>query len=281
MFCNKCGKEIKEEWEFCNYCGASISSPNQNNDTENVSNNVVNNVTRVRKVNKKQIIFIVVFLIVVIICISYGMFIYNSSQGLISDTLNNNGKNDKNLSNLIEKSNTYTGMSFKISKEEFEQNYLNELNNNIMNYELGEFFMDESFTILDNNNVNIQNNTTTYKHCLYRGYPYRTQYFAIYLEVENNTNKLISVNGIYDYNISKELSDKSMRCIISAMKVLENTSTSEIIDTFEELLEKNETYEFKNNILYQTGTVSRGGKDYASFKVSAITKEMYEKLLQE
>ena len=43
MYCSKCGKEVKKEWKFCNYCGNDLSNKNvvlnESNDIE--KNNLI------------------------------------------------------------------------------------------------------------------------------------------------------------------------------------------------------------------------------------------------
>lgn len=68
MKCNKCGKEVQDEWEFCNYCGEKIERTAEKG----------------KKLNKK-IIYLVIGIIVFIFIFGIVMYINNNNSSIITN----------------------------------------------------------------------------------------------------------------------------------------------------------------------------------------------------
>ena len=175
-------------------------------------------------------------------------------------------QDNEELSSLVELSDTYTGMSFKVSKEDYEEQYLN-----YYDYEINIGFADESFskatTILDGT-------TTVYTHILYCDVPQR-EYFITGMLVDDNTNKVIGVNCGIDYNnINDTLKNTSMTQVIANMGSLNEGNADEISTIFEEMIANNQNIRYQNGIGYSVGYRSEGS--LLVFEVRAMTEEHYK-----
>ena len=175
-------------------------------------------------------------------------------------------QDNEELSPLVELSDTYTGMSFKVSKEDYEEQYLKYYSN-----EISTGFADESFskatTVLDGT-------TTIYTHTLYCDVPKR-EYFITGLLIDNNTNKVIGVNCGIDYNnINDTLKTTSMTQVIANMGSLNDGNADEISAVFEEMIANNQNIRYQNGIGYSVGYRSEGS--LLVFEVRAMTEEHYK-----
>ena len=79
MYCNKCGKKLKENSKFCEECGAAIPNKNKSNVKKTLSNidkkveeKLPNNLKK-----NKNLLYIGVIVVVVIV----GLFIFTGNGG--------------------------------------------------------------------------------------------------------------------------------------------------------------------------------------------------------
>lgn len=77
MFCSKCGKEVADEAQFCQFCGNKIDNKKE---TENISNQEENNLKKNK--NKSYGIFIAIIISFIII----GLFNMNDNTSTSTTT---------------------------------------------------------------------------------------------------------------------------------------------------------------------------------------------------
>lgn len=83
MFCSKCGKQVKADAKFCEYCGAVINTPTISNEKSEQSGVTSKKISVKKEINKPLIITIIIA-IVVLIAGSAGIILfdnYNHEKG--------------------------------------------------------------------------------------------------------------------------------------------------------------------------------------------------------
>lgn len=230
MFCNKCGKEIKEEWKFCNYCGNEIkeneSQVNSEKKSEQFSAKVI---TKIKNVNEKHFLFFVVafVLILFILLPAVGMFLRDSSEGTLEEISTNNSKivsENKNVTlpaYIIKSDVMPNGCVFNFGMEEFIEKY-NKAVVDIYSVRLRQQLGDDYAEYISNTRklnlsyfVDNTDNISKEEQELYNGkqYIYRTKFptinayngeaFAITVDENNNiyTILYLTSNNHYTYNV--------------------------------------------------------------------------------
>lgn len=115
MFCQKCGKEIKDNAKFCNYCGAEQSTKENGMSTEKIQVDETGNTEKILssesvatvkpKKNKKLLAIIVAVVAIIFICC---LFSCNSSKKKNSTDHEQQNENiENNNANNYQKSNSY------------------------------------------------------------------------------------------------------------------------------------------------------------------------------
>lgn len=88
MFCSKCGKEVQNEWSFCNYCGNALNS-NENIQKEEIKKQEkYNNINSAKEVNQNTIggvLFRALIYIGVVAIIFFSFKHYSSNNSINYD----------------------------------------------------------------------------------------------------------------------------------------------------------------------------------------------------
>lgn len=93
MFCNKCGKELRDGAKFCNYCGSEVIKNNSNNSKLNAyAQKFVPKSWIKRFPNVPAIAFVISYVVVFIITITIIVSVSNSASHDLSGTYYCNGR---------------------------------------------------------------------------------------------------------------------------------------------------------------------------------------------
>lgn len=228
MYCNKCGKEIKEDNKFCTYCGKAVKENTEQqsnvkqeqqikaeiNNTENrkeikKDNDVKNESSNKSNLGKKAIIVFVMMIIVILGCIcgfNKSNRTNNISENINTGTTENTDKfettNTKNDTSITEKCDTsYTGMVFNKKWSELQKQIEKYLQESYKNLSI--------ITISDWEQKNTTDEMITYVMELRRD---TKTFLRIIVEVEESQNKVISVgvsylqsdNSMIEYALSEQ-----------------------------------------------------------------------------
>lgn len=164
--------------------------------------------------------------------------------------------------------NIYTGMSFNISKEEYDEKYLNNYA-----YEIGIGYADSSF----NYTTTAYNDTAKiYTHQLYWNLPKKV-FLVTNVTVDNNSNNVIGVRCAVDfYNINDTLQTTALENIKDTFIALDKEGNSDkIFKIFIDMLSNNVKHKFEAGICYRVFQSKIDASNWIFFEAEAMTEEFY------
>lgn len=160
------------------------------------------------------------------------------------------------------------GMSFKVSKEEYEEAYLSNYSN-----EIKLSFADDSFKYIK---ADLNNTASIYTNQLYYDLPQKT-FFVTNITVDNNSNNVIDVRCAIDfYNINEKLQETSMKGVKNAMLSIDNNTGEKIYNTLFEMVSNKELHKFEDGICYKVFQSKVASSEWIFFEVEAMTEDIYK-----
>lgn len=179
---------------------------------------------------------------------------------------------------IIEKANTATGMSFKISREDYEKRFLEKYKD-----EISIAFADKNFTLVDSQS-SIEN-TRFYCHSIYWGggktYLYRTPYFVTSIYEDINTDKIVSLSGTIvnpeelNENLLQTALTKDIINVFTSIddSISENTMLSICSDLVQKNINGEEAMKYDNGILYTCNSFYSNNDKCLRIGIVAITED--------
>lgn len=170
---------------------------------------------------------------------------------------------------LVEQADTFTGMQFRISKEDYEKKFLENYTDSI---KYG--FADESFKYVEKDTFSetVSKTVSKYVHFIYYGVP-KNVYLSTTVGVDDSTNNVVFVQCSYYTSLSEDRQSTAISFMLKAMKTLSLQEDYTIQNIFEDMVNNNETRRFKDGIVYSVGTLQGG---IMSFRVTASNEEMQQ-----